>query len=84
VGLATTPGFRLTLTRLATAASPTKGGATVTATLPAAQAGTVPAPPLFTWPGWEEPTWHSFRKLGFEIVRKGISALPDRPKPPAS
>ncbi|HJV89723.1 MAG TPA: tetratricopeptide repeat protein [Holophagaceae bacterium] len=84
VGLATTAGFRIALTRLATLASPTLGGATVVATLPAAPAGTMPAPPLFTWPGWEEPTWHRFRKLGFEIVKKGISALPDKPKPPAS
>ncbi len=79
VGLATTAGFRAVLARLAADRSPTAGGARVVATLPAAKGGTLPAPPLFTWPGWEEPTWHRFRKLGFEIVRKGLAALPDRP-----
>jgi hypothetical protein len=94
VGRATTPGFRIALARLATKISPTKGGATVTATLPAARsslasrigaadtekAGTIPVPPLFTWPGWEEPTWHGFRKLSFGIVKEGLAALPDRPR----
>ncbi|HJV22853.1 MAG TPA: tetratricopeptide repeat protein [Holophagaceae bacterium] len=84
VGLATTPGFRILLARLAASASPTQGGAAITATLPAAKAGTIPSAPLFAWPGWEEPTWHSFRKLGFGIVKKGIAALPNRPEPAKS
>lgn len=83
VGTATTAGFRVLLARLGTSASPREGGARVIATLPAAAGGRIPAAPAFTWPGWEQPTWHRFRKLGFEIVKKGLSTLPEAPRPPA-
>jgi len=80
VGTAVTEGFRVL------AVTFTNGDGTgrpaVGKVLPPARGGRVPAPPLFTWAPWEAPTFHRFRKLGFEIVQRALRELPDAPRPP--
>ena len=75
VGRRATDGFRVMLVALDPAAN-------VHATLPAAQQQVVPAAPLFTWPGWQQPTYHSYRKPGFERVQRALAELPASPKMP--
>lgn len=74
-----TPGFRACLVRLRQD-TPSAPPAAVE-TLPALRTGTVPLPPLFTWPTWNQPRWHTFRKKAFGAVREAFAALPDHPKP---
>ena len=52
----------------------------VIGSLPKAENGSLPQPPLFTWAKWEEPKWHAFRKLSFDAVRDAFLALPAVPK----
>jgi tetratricopeptide (TPR) repeat protein len=35
--------------------------------------------PLFAWPTWEEPRWHSYRKASFGIVRDSLARIPGEP-----
>ncbi len=67
VGTAVTDGVRL----LAVA-----GGAS----LPEARGATIPAPPLYTWPTWERPAFHAYRKAAFDSVRRALAAMPDAPR----
>ena len=78
VGRRTTDGFRVLLVTLDAEAQPT-------ATLPLASQQVVPLPPLFTWAGWDQPRYHTYRKPSFDIVKRSLAALPDQPQmPPAS
>ncbi|HEY3401415.1 MAG TPA: tetratricopeptide repeat protein [Geothrix sp.] len=74
-----TPGFRASLVRMRRQGP--EGPADVVETLPAASRNTIPVPPLFTWPTWEQPRWHAFRKKAFEAIRDAFAALPAQPKP---
>jgi hypothetical protein len=49
-------------------------------TVPAMGKNGISVPPLFTWPTWEQPHWHAFRKKAFDAVREAFSALPSQPK----
>ncbi|WP_291270523.1 tetratricopeptide repeat protein [Geothrix sp.] len=80
-GSVTTDGFRASLVR--TSRKGPEGPVEVIETLPAANRNGIPLPPLFTWPTWEQPRWHPFRKKAFEAVRDAFAALPAQPKPSA-
>ena len=54
-------------------------GKQVLDSLPAAEDTVLPAPPLFTWPPWEQPRWHAFRKQSFDVLKAALAALPDTP-----
>jgi hypothetical protein len=82
VGTHATDGFRVLAVTFRPGAAGAPGAPEVRRTLPAARAGRIPLPPLFTWPTWEEPTFHRFRKLGFDLVRRALAELPDGPRPP--
>ena len=73
VGTMVTEGFRLSLVRFQAEGE----RLTVAASLPKAAAGTVPVPPLFTWPTWEQPTYHRVRKQSFDLVKACLRQLPD-------
>ena len=73
VGTAVTDGFRLCLVRFR--AGPK--GLRPTDSLPRAIKGTLPLPPLFTWPTWEQPAFHRVRKQSFDLVKEGLRQLPD-------
>jgi len=75
VGTQVTGGFRLLL---ATGAAGARGDAV--RTLPASRAGRIALPPLYTWPTWEQPTFHRHRKQSFDIVKAFLRDLPDRPR----
>ncbi len=81
VGTATTEGFRPVLVRFQGAAF-ADARLAPRAVLPSPVEGRIPAAPLFRWPAWEEPRWHSFRKLGFEGLKRSLRALPETPRPP--
>jgi hypothetical protein len=74
----TTEGFRASLVRARrdTAEGPVR----VADTLPAASKKGIGIPPLFTWPTWDQPRWHAFRKKAFTAVREAFAALPAQPK----
>ena len=82
VGTARTPGFRLVFAAFAAEKPLWEGGGTFRLSLPAAQKGRIPKPPLFTWPTWEQPTFHRFRKQSFPIYQKALSETPDEPRTP--
>jgi hypothetical protein len=77
-GIARTDGFRVSLLRAYrdTAGGPWK----VADSLPLQDKGAIPAPPLFSWPTWEQPHWHAFRKRTFTAVQEAFEALPYSPK----
>lgn len=75
VGRLTTDGFRVLLVALDDAGR-------VRRSLPAAAEQVVPAPPLFTWPAWEQPTFHTYRKPGFALLKQALAELPDTPRLP--
>ncbi len=77
-GTTRTPGFRIVAVRHT---QPATGAPRVLASLPEARGGAIPMPPPFTWPAWEQPRWHAFRKQGFALLKAALSALPDRPTP---
>jgi hypothetical protein len=81
VGTAVTDGFRVLAVTYAGGAGK-GGGPGVLRALPQARAGRVALPPLFTWPTWEQPTFHRFRKLAFALVQETLQAMPDSPRPP--
>jgi len=56
------------------------GGGILRLTLPAAERGSIPMPPLFTWSTWEQPTSHRFRKQSFTIYQKALADTPDTPR----
>ncbi len=74
VGTVVTEGFRLCLVRFRTlgpeALAPVE-------TLPATRDGVLPLPPLFTWPTWEQPTFHRVRKQSFDLLKTCLHGLPD-------
>lgn len=78
VGTRITEGFRLVLARFTGAEAPLKPQTV----LPEPRQGRIPLPPLFTWPTWDQPTYHAYRKPTFDILRKALAALPDEPLPP--
>jgi len=83
VGTQQTDGLRALLVRFeAGAGGTTAARGRITASLPAVMAGTIPAPPLFTWPEWTEPRFHAFHKRSFDLVRSALSQLPGAPLPP--
>jgi hypothetical protein len=73
VGTVVTDGFRLCLVRFRMGSK----GLRPIASLPRAVKGTLPLPPLFTWPTWEQPTFHRVRKQSFDLVKDGLRQLPD-------
>jgi len=73
VGTVQTEGFRLSLTRFHRGPR----GLVPTDSLPRARHGTLPLPPLFTWPTWEQPTFHRVRKQSFELIQRCLRNLPD-------
>jgi tetratricopeptide (TPR) repeat protein len=74
VGTIATEGFRFTVVRFQG-----QGGdaLTPTTTLPAHQGGKLPLPPLFSWPTWEQPTYHRLRKQSFDLLKSTLHRLPD-------
>lgn len=73
VGTIQTDGFRLFLMRTlgnVQSLSPVQ-------VIPAPTGNTIPRPPLFSWPGWEQPTFHQIRKQSFEILKNCLKTLPD-------
>ena len=80
LGISITPGFHLVLLALDTSEALSVGGATVKLTLPALKGKTLPMGPLFSWPGWEQPTFHRYRKLSFGLYQKALEALPGTPR----
>jgi hypothetical protein len=76
-GHATTEGFRASLVQMRR--NPDRK-TQVIASLPAAQRGGIPLPPLFTWSTWNQPHWHASRKKAFSAVREAFAALPLQPK----
>lgn len=74
VGTAVTDGFRLCLVRFRDGGA---GSLAPLAMLPAAPQGRLPLPPLFTWPTWEQPTFHRVRKQSFDLVKACLHGLPD-------
>ena len=82
VGTAIAPGFRLLLAAFSADKPLWEGGGLLRLTLPAVKNGRIPIPPLFTWPTWEQPTFHRFRKQSFTIYQKALSETPDEPRTP--
>lgn len=78
---ATTQGFRASLVR-ARRDTPA-GQVRAVDTLPANEKNGIGIPPLFTWPTWDQPRWHAFRKKAFTAVQEAFAALPVQPKPSA-
>jgi tetratricopeptide (TPR) repeat protein len=83
-GYAATEGLRFAVAAFRSA----PGGAALAAdgpavaVLPAADAqGVVDGLPLYAWPTWEQPTFHTYRKLSYEIVQKTLRQMPDTPRP---
>jgi tetratricopeptide (TPR) repeat protein len=88
-GAVVTDGLRLVVLRVASTGPLQAGEAKVVASLPAVKEGRLPAPPLFTWPTWIDPTFHGFRKRAFDLVAAGLrdvsdvpAVLPPPPPPP--
>ncbi len=79
VGTAITPGFRLVFAAFTADKPLGEGGGTLRLTLPATEHDSIPMPPLFTWPTWEQPTFHRFRKQSFAIYQKALADTPDEP-----
>jgi hypothetical protein len=80
-GWVTTEGIRFAVVAVPLAAGPgfKPAGAPV-AVLPAPDArGVVDGMPLYRWPTWEVPTFHTYPKLSFEIMRRALEAIPDVP-----
>lgn len=73
-------GFRFVLAILDADKPLGEGPSTLRLTLPDAVHGTIPVPPLYTWPAWSRPTFHRFRKLSFAIYQKALAATPDEPR----
>jgi hypothetical protein len=69
VGTAITAGFRALLV---TYRGEPATGCTPLRTLPKASSAKLPLPPLFTWPAWEQPKFHRFRKPSFTIVQQAL------------
>lgn len=46
---------------------------------PPGPGGIVTGLPLYTWGKWEEPSYHSFEKRSFGIVRDALEAIPHAP-----
>ena len=82
VGTATTPGFRLLLAVFDAEHPLWEGGGSLSLSLPTARQGRIPMPPLFSWAGWEQPTFHRYRKRSFEIYQKALTETPDEPRLP--
>lgn len=80
VGISATPGFRLVLAAFAADRPLWEGGARFRFSLPAAQGPRIPRPPLFTWPTWEQPSFHRYRKRSFPIYQKALADTPDEPR----
>ena len=74
VGTTVTDGFRLCLVRFRVG---TPEALVPTGSLPVALEGRLPLPPLFSWPGWEHPTFHRVRKQSFDLVKACLHGLPD-------
>jgi len=74
VGTVVTEGFRLCLVRFRTEGP---GPLQPAGSLPVARDGVLPLPPLFTWPTWEQPTFHRVRKQSFDLVKACLRGLPD-------
>ncbi|WP_243317591.1 hypothetical protein [Geothrix paludis] len=73
-------GFRFVLAILDADKPLGEGPSALRLTLPAAVRGSIPVPPLYTWPTWSRPTFHRFRKLSFAIYQKALAATPDEPR----
>ena len=74
-GFRTTEGFRF-----AVASLDAPGTGDVLETLPPLEGSSrLPALPLYQWKTWDEPTYRSFEKLSYDIVRKALLRVPDVP-----
>jgi hypothetical protein len=74
---ALTEGFRASLARVR---KTSEGPPQVIEALPTAGKNGIGIPPLFTWPTWDQPRWHAFRKKAFTAVQEAFAALPAQPK----
>jgi hypothetical protein len=77
----TTEGIRFAVAAVPLAAGPgfKAAGAPVAVLPPADARGVVDGLALYRWPTWEVPTFHTYPKLSFEIMRRALHALPDTP-----
>lgn len=76
LGTVITEGFRILVVRFNENSKPEKQ---VLEALPAAKGMVIPSPPLFTWPSWDQPRWHAFRKQSFDVLKNALASLPDTP-----
>ncbi len=79
-GASVTDGLRIIALRVSSESSVQEGKGRVTASLPEAKGGRISLPPLFTWTPWVDPTYHAFRKRAFDLLKNGLSTLPDTPR----
>jgi len=75
VETAITEGFRFHIVALALAPDPA-GQATIVDQLPSAAPAAVADYPLYTWPGWEHPTYRLRAKRSYDILRSKLHSLP--------
>jgi len=79
-GYATTEGLRFAVAGFAPGGRTPGTVRQPLAVLPAAVDGVVGDLPLYAWPTWEQPTFHTYPKLSYEIVRRTLRAMPDAPR----
>lgn len=81
IGSAETAGLRFYVAALRPDGPP--GGGTplpgrLADRLPAGEAARVAEFPLYTWPGWEQPTWRIEKKEAWSIVKQALKKIPAR------
>jgi hypothetical protein len=74
IGTLVTDGFRFNVVRFQADGA---GALRPMSSLPVARQGLLPLTPLFTWPGWERPTFHRVRKQSFDLLKSCLHSLPD-------
>ncbi|MET0555281.1 MAG: tetratricopeptide repeat protein [Vicinamibacteria bacterium] len=81
-GFARTEGLRFAVAafRAAPGAALVAAGKAVDVLPATGVEGMVNGLPLYAWPTWEEPTFHTYPKLSFEIVGKTLRQMPDAPR----
>jgi hypothetical protein len=74
VGTIQTEGFRFSVVRFQAEGN---GPLRPLQTLPPAKDKLLPLSPLFTWPAWEQPSFHRVRKQSFDLLKACLHSLPD-------
>ena len=77
-----TPGFRFVLALLDADRPLWEAPGLPRRTLPAVRGGSLPLPPLFTWPTWNQPSYHRVRKQSFTLYQQALADTPDEPRTP--